>query len=239
MINRHPLNTNLSLHHTGSWHGYEVQLQHGPLVHEYLYRFKETLDWSLSEHPRTLAVRLDLRLPERHPFQLEFVMGRFISSLREQIKADVNRRRSEGKRVHDTAVRYIWVREQDSSDQPHFHVCLFFNKDTYRQLGSLPSAKGEGAAMPDPDVPRDSLADRPAKNLAERIVKAWSRAVGLGPDEGSGLVHFPYSCVYRVNVGSAGGEAGVAGLFSRISYLAKAKTKQYGMGIRHFGTSRR
>ncbi len=53
MINRHPLNTNLSLHHTGSWHGYEVQLQHGPLVHEYLYRFKETLDCSGLMNPDT------------------------------------------------------------------------------------------------------------------------------------------------------------------------------------------
>lgn len=57
-------------------------------------------------------------------------------------------------------------------------------------------------------------------------------------EQAVGLVHFPYNCAYRVNTGSIAAEGEVAGLFSRISYLAKAKTKQYGMGVRHFGASR-
>lgn len=235
---RHPLNPNLSLHHTGLWDGYEVQHQHGPLVEEYLCRIKQTLDFALLEHPRTFAVRVDLRLPRLHPYQQSGLMARFIGSLRAQVDADLLCRRREGKRVHDTAVRYVWTCEQKDSDQVHYHVCLFFNKDTYHQIGALPAGASDGAELVDPDVPRDLKARKRGKNLAERIVIAWGRALGMEMEQAVGLVHFPYNCTYRVNARSIAAEGEVAGLFSRISYLAKAKTKQYGMGVRHFGASR-
>nr|WP_275124505.1 inovirus-type Gp2 protein [Vibrio cholerae] len=34
-------------------------------------------------------------------------------------------------------LRYVWVREQLSSENPHYHVALFLNKDIYFCLGIL------------------------------------------------------------------------------------------------------
>lgn len=235
---RHQQNSNLSLHHIGPWQGYEVQLQHGPLVSEYLALIKQTMDLSLLEHPRMLAVRIDLRLPINYAFQHERLMSRFIQSLRAQVQADLDRRRSEGKRAHNTSVRYVWARELDTGHQPHYHVCLFFNKDAYRQVGLLSPGRVEGAAWVYPDAPQEPMGRKPARSLAERIRMAWASALGLRMEEALGLVHFPFNGVYRVNARSGCCEIEVAGLFNRLSYMAKAKTKQYGMRERHFGASR-
>ena len=37
---------------------------HGPLNMDYIERIEETITRALREHPRTMAVRVDLRLPD-------------------------------------------------------------------------------------------------------------------------------------------------------------------------------
>ena len=119
-----------------------LNLNHGPLNSSYLNRIVETLHCSLSEHPRTMAVRIDLRLPDitdpnssmdvdspSHFMAVDQkVISRFFASLQAQIKHDLNCKRIEGKRVHPCSVRYVWVRECSAEFKWHYHVVLLLNQ---------------------------------------------------------------------------------------------------------------
>lgn len=74
--------------------------------------------------------------------------------------------------------------------------------------------------------------------MAMRIMAAWISALGIPRDESVGLVHFPAKRVYRIDANSDGFFFQVSDLFKRLSYLAKADTKQYGDASKSFGCSR-
>lgn len=228
-------NTNLTLHHSGPWLGYDVQLQRGPLFIPYLERIHQTMMRTIDSQARTMAVRLDLALPANGYFRSGDVIERFIQSLRAQIDADMARRKREGRTAPGCRLEYVCVREQEASHQHHFHLGLFLNGDCYRGLGEMPN--GNGPVAFEPDVladPNAAIAD----SLAKRIVTAWARALGWSMEQTVGLVHFSEGGTYWIKRGSPVCDSQVAGLFNRLSYLAKESTKQFGHGGRNFRYSR-
>ena len=235
MRKRNIQNTNLTLHHSGPWQGYDVQLQRGPLFIPYLERIHETMTRAINSQGRTMAVRLDLSLPLDGYFRSGDVIGRFIQSLRAQIGADMARRKREGRTAPICRLEYVCAREQEGSYRHHFHVALFLNGDCYRGLGEMPVGRGGGSF--DPDVlmdPNSTTVD----SLAKRIVMAWARALGRSMEQTAGLVHFSDGGVYWIKRGSPLSDSQCAGLFNRLSYLAKESTKQFGHGGRNLRYSR-
>lgn len=235
MRKRNHDNTNLSLHHSGPWQGYDVQLQRGPLFIPYLERIHETMTRAIHSQPRTMAVRVDLALPVNGYYRRGDLIERFIQSLRAQLEAELMKRKRDGRAAPRCRLEYVCVREQGVSHQHHFHVCLFLNGDCYRGLGEMPRANGMGEF--DPDIPADPRIASPG-GLAKRIVAAWARALGWTMEQAVGLVHFPEGGVYRIKRHSAVCDSQIAGLFNRLSYLAKEDTKQFGDGFRNLRCSR-
>lgn len=235
MRKRNIQNTNLTLHHSGPWRGYDVQLQRGPLFIPYLERIHQTMMGAINSQGRTMAVRLDLSLPVDGYFRSGDLVGRFIQSLRAQIDADMARRKREGRTAPSWRLEYVCVREQEDSYRHHFHVGLFLNGDCYRGLGVLPGGRGGGSF--DPDIPVDRSAAT-ADSLAKRIVMAWARALGRSMEQAVGLVHFSEGGTYWIKRGSPLSDSQLAGLFNRLSYLAKESTKQFGHGGRNLRYSR-
>ena len=197
----------------------------------YLDKLLATINLSLLEHPRTYAIRVDLRLPDfdghhdclsrdeivsfnRNRINL---MKRFIESLNAKVKAQTRRMCREGKRARPCTVRYTWVRERDTALNDHYHVVLFFNKDRYYRSGDYSS---DGS-------------------LASMIIAAWSSALGCSVASSFRLVHFPKNHGYYLNEKSSEFSQQYSDLFYRISYLAKKRTKRYGEGSRCFGCSSR
>jgi len=237
MRKRHPENTNLTLHHSGPWNGYDVQLQRGPLFIPYLERIHQTMEREADRQARTMAVRVDLKLP-RHGYMRDGdLFGFFIQSLQAQIDADMDRRRREGRRGPACKVGYVCVKETADAFHHHYHLCLFLNGECYRGLGRMPEGRGAGAQDFDPDLPVDPAAGE-ADSLAKKIVLAWSRALGLSMEQALGLVHFCEGGVYWVRRGSMECDSQIAGLFNRLSYFAKEETKQFGYGSRNLRCSR-
>lgn len=200
------------------------------LNNTYLDRMDRTIENALNEHPRTLAVRVDLRLPlirfndeldrdlpNIYRYDRSNLITKFINSFKAKIKADLNRKYKNGKRVHPCTPRYIWCRERDTSINEHFHMLLLLNKDTYHRLGDYQS---EG-------------------NLSSMVNSAWASALGCFDDEVRHLVHFPDKGCYYINKNSDDYHQQLEDLFRRVSYLAKKRTKCYGEGYRNFGTSSR
>jgi len=215
-------NLNLTIHSDTHYHTMPIQLDHGVLIHQYLQRIDVTLQNAISEHPRTLAVRIDLRLPEMincpdYPCPYDnTVISKFIASLKAQVAADLKMKGNE-QRIHSCTIRYIWVRERDSSSNVHYHLVLLFNNDTYNHIGDITAIEG---------------------NLAARIKKAWASSLGMELWEVSGLVNFTENGLYRLNCNSPEYNKVYHALFERLSYFAKANTKHYGEGCHSFGSSR-
>lgn len=217
MKKRHPFNPNLHLHHRSLWNRIPVQVTKGPLVDEYLRRIDATFWAATNEHPRTLVIRVDLRLPQIGEYQSENFMSRFLASLKAQIKADLERKARKGGRVHPCQLRFVWAREQNSSPNPHFHLALFVNRDAYHCLGDFRADDG---------------------NMAARIKKATASALGIPVENAVGLAEFPDDGVYVLDANAHDFPFRRAAAFERVSYLAKAYSKYYGSRARHFGYSK-
>lgn len=230
---RHQFNSNLHLHHDTQWNNLPVLDKFLPLSENYLQRIHDTLSHCVSEYPRTCAIRFDLRFPEGWPPYDTKVISRFIDSLKEQIAADLARKHREGKRVSDTRLRYVWVKERDSALNWHYHVAIFINRDAYFTLGKIRSQLGFGWE----DFPHCVEAVT-GVNMADRIVRAWASALGCYPEEVYRAVHFPKNCVYKIDRNSLDYNDQFQEVFRRLSYFAKADTKHYDDGSNWFGCSR-
>lgn len=200
----------------GGFNDSPVQTQCGALNVSYLQQIDSTLQLAIKCHPRTLAVRVDLRFPISAQRTDDAVISRFCSSLKAQIQADLKAKARNGRRVHPCRLRYVWVREQDSAPLHHYHVLLLLNADTYHCLGSFKANTG---------------------NLASRIRSAWASALGIGVAEIGGSVHFPDNPIYRIDALSSNYPQSYGAVRYRASYMAKLATKNYGRHIRHIGCS--
>jgi hypothetical protein len=223
MNTRLKTNTNLTLFTGRYFQGMKVQTSHGPLVLSYLESMHLVMQNAVSDHKRTLAIRVDLRLPSSIncpdvPLAYDnSVISRFVESLKAQIKADQIKRRRLKKRSFPCSVKLIWVAERDSSMNNHYHIVILINNDCYDCLGDITADKG---------------------NMAARIKKAWASALGIELHQAAGLVHFTDNGVFRLDVNSPSFNDDYCNLFFAISYLAKAKTKHFGGGAKSFGCSR-
>lgn len=213
---------------------FNLNFNHGSLNGEYMGRIIETVNRSLFEHPRTMAVRIDLRLPyipepNNHmdadsPIHFHSVdrsiISRFFESLKAQIKHDQYSKTREGKRVHACSVRYVWVRECSMEHKWHYHILLLLNKDAYAHLGNLNVFDAQS-------------------NLISKIRKAWSSALNGDYERCAGLVHIPENPIYYLDANDPSNNHAYGSLIYRCSYMAKDDTKLYGDGYRCFGGSQR
>ncbi|HHX8289302.1 TPA: inovirus Gp2 family protein [Vibrio diabolicus] len=190
---------------------------------EYLSKIKSVFDRSLQEHPRTFVIRFDLHLPIQpdcvdtpNPYSSK-VISKFIDSIKAHVKADLMAKIRDGKRVHDCTIRYVWVKEKNMSQQPHYHVALFLNHDTYFTLGDYNNF---------------------GNNIISKIYSAWASALNIEWNLIANLVHIPCETpTYFVNVSSPSYLSDYSSVFYRLSYFAKLETKVFGTKEKNFGCS--
>ncbi|UNU29381.1 inovirus Gp2 family protein [Aeromonas hydrophila] len=190
----------------------------------YLQRCQDTIDLALATHPRLMAVRIDLHFPNKELATDTKAITRFIDSLKAKLKANLQRKKKEDpdKRVHDTSLFYIWVREVgEQSERAHYHLVLMLNKDTFCSLGNYQA----------------SLTDNPRPSLSVMVRQAWCSALKLDDMENHvSLVHFPKNPWYWIRAQERN-SVDYKGFLERVSYLAKDRTKIYNKEIRSFGCS--
>ncbi|ELQ3328404.1 TPA: inovirus Gp2 family protein [Pseudomonas aeruginosa] len=215
---RHPDNTNLHIHTGDLFEGLPVMVDKGPFLTEYLAALKRTVENALSQYPRLLAFRIDLRLPigidlPDYAYTNQ-VISRFIESFKAKIEHNRLKAREQHSYAHGCKVRYVWAREEGTRQRPHYHVLILLNRDAFYTVGKLQSANA---------------------NMISRLQEAWASALGLRLDQVAGLVEIPDNPTYRVDRGDTGA---LSGLFHRASYLCKVASKAYGNGQHGFGCSR-
>ncbi len=195
----------------------------------YLDRIILTMSKALKDYKRVHALRLDLRLPVsdseknilrrdeflNNTFDQKNIIKRFFESLKAKIKAQEKRMKASEKRVYPCHLRYVWCRERNKSNNDHYHLVLFFNKDRYFSSGY-----------------RDN-----EESLVRLIMDAWSSALGEYVDNADRLVQLVYKGTHYLDQNKYDFENKYPALFTRLSYFAKNRTKHYGEGKRCFGTS--
>jgi len=224
MNTRSKRNKNLTLTKSNRFRGLRVQTKCGPLCIEYLDKIYDTVEKALDEHPRTIAIRVDLRFPKFDKVEYEGrVITDFIRSLESQVKSEQYRKERERDRVHKCTIRYVWVKERNTALNEHYHLVLLFNKDRYNWLGKS-KEKGD--------------------TLLSKIIDAWARTIDVTYDQANGLVYISKDkddkpVLHRLNTNSDNFSEQLNNLFEHVSYLAKENTKIYGSRNKNFGASRR
>ncbi|MCU8163135.1 inovirus Gp2 family protein [Vibrio vulnificus] len=212
-----------------TYKGLEVLYPVSELNTHYLDRILLTMSKALKDYKRVHALRLDLRLPVsdseknilrrdeflNNTFDQKNIIKRFFESLKAKIKAQEKRMKASEKRVYPCHLRYVWCRERNKSNNDHYHLVLFFNKDRYFSSGY-----------------RDN-----EESLVRLIMDAWSSALGEYVDNADRLVQLVYKGTHYLDQNKYDFENKYQALFTRLSYFAKNRTKHYGEGKRCFGTS--
>lgn len=222
-MTRHPGNPNLHLYSEPMYdEKFPLMTRHAPFVKEYLDALFQTLTRAIKQHKRLMALRVDLIIPKAILAQMpeahqRLLITRFLESLKAQIEADRRRAKRNSRRAAECTLRYVWCREFSGMKRfgLHYHFLLLFNKDAYFTPGRV----GQGG-----------------DSLANRISKAWYRALGLEWNPSTPLIHLPRNGCYVVDGGFD--YKGAGRLFERASYLCKADTKLYGDHRHAFGCSR-
>ncbi|MFQ2508867.1 inovirus Gp2 family protein [Aeromonas caviae] len=191
---------------------------------DYLQRCQDTIDLALSRYPRLMAFRIDLHFPSDELAADTKAISRFIDSFKAKLNAHYKRKKkeAEGKRVHDTSLHYIWVREVGvKSERAHYHLVLMLNKDAFCSLGNY-QENVEGNKRP---------------TLSVMLRQAWCSALKLDVQQKhAALVHFPEKPWYWLRADERD-SATYRGFLTRVSYLAKDRTKVYSKEARSFGCS--
>ncbi|EGR2948396.1 inovirus Gp2 family protein, partial [Vibrio parahaemolyticus] len=209
--------------------GLEVLYPVSELNTHYLDRIILTMSKALKDYKRVHALRLDLRLPVsdsekdilrrdeifNNTFNQKNIIKRFFESLKAKIKAQEKRMKASEKRIYPCHLRYVWCRERNKSNNDHYHLVLFFNKDRYFSSGY-----------------RDN-----EESLVRLIMDAWSSALGEYVDNADRLVQLVYKGTHYLDQNKYDFENKYQALFTRLSYFAKNRTKHYDEGKRCFGTS--
>lgn len=216
---RNPNNTNLNLHHGGTYLNLPILEDKGPFNLEHLELLKQTLFRALGQNPRVFAMRFDLHFPLginlSHLMNDNAVVDHFIESLKAKIKWHRTKAKAKNPYAHDTVVRYFWTREVGQfGGRPHYHFIVFLNNDAYNSAGDFASPKA---------------------SMIRRFEESWALATGLCVEAVRGLVHIPDNPVYHIKRDDPDS---IAEFFRRASYLCKVSTKEYGQGIHTVGASR-
>ena len=207
--------------------GINLTSRENELLEDRVSKIYEVLTQATNCFPRTFAFRVDLRFPHGYKFGETFpYMKKFFGSLESQIAGELKRRKRRFRTVSEERLRYIWCKEIDKSENPHYHLVIFLNKDNFYSLGDFKR------------VIRDECK---CKHLYQMLLCAWSRVLGIELEEAHRVIYIPENADYKIR--SFEGEV-VAGnydfikLFNRSIYLAKARTQAIGAS-RSFGRSSR
>jgi hypothetical protein len=197
-----------------------IDQSQAPFNETYLQRMINVINNAITEHPRTLAIRVDLRLPDDECSVRQGLMSRFIESLDAKIEARYRSKQKQGKRIYPCHLRHAWVREVgEENRRSHYHVVLFVNKDTFSGLGRY---------------------DENGTGLASLIQAAWLSGLGLSnQSDYRTLVHFPENPLYYLDINAEDYRTIYDRLTFRVSYFAKERTKSYCSEERSFGCSQR
>lgn len=174
-----------------------------------MLKIQERVHHMVQRHSKTLIIRFDVRYPQHHPIPER---NDHISNLIRVLK--------EWYSVNNIESHYVWVREQNTSDTPHYHIMFLVNGSKIQH--------GSG--------------------LVHSAEKLWATILNMPWVEG--LIHYcdldqgrSWLMLERPPINSSTldqqyFQADIQNVLARLSYLAKTYTKGHApYRVREFGCS--
>jgi len=230
-MSRHRDYPNLKLIYGDEWRGLPLGKQ-APYGERYLEVNLNVMRSAIERHRRSFAVLFILRLPNGYNIPVNGLISRFTKSFKAQVRADLSARSNDSGRRLQSDVTFLWAREKGKSENYHFHVAIFLNRDVYNSIGNYKLQWCIGSY--DFFAPGRSRAG----SLHHRLTRAWATALGIVEVKGAGLVEYPENAQYHLDAHDIDFPFAFADLFGRLSYMAKIRTKDYRAGADCYGSSR-
>jgi hypothetical protein len=89
-------------------------------------QFDERLTYMTDKHNKVTFFRFDVRFPKDYPHNGK---NDDISDLLKRVKEPLTR--------HGNEMQYVWCREQNTSENPHYHVAMLVNGSHTRHAGGI------------------------------------------------------------------------------------------------------
>ncbi|MGY0834212.1 YagK/YfjJ domain-containing protein [Azospirillum argentinense] len=93
---------------------------------------EKRINHMIGKHNKVLFVRFDVRYPQGYPHN---GTNSDMSKLMKLLKEPYTERK--------VSMHYVWAREQDSSDAPHYHVAMMANGSRVQNPGEILNNAGE------------------------------------------------------------------------------------------------
>ena len=120
-------------------------------------KFDERLDYMTDKHSKVTFFRFDAHYPEGFPHD---GTNKDLSTLLKRVKEPLTKA---GNELH-----YVWCREQNTSENPHYHVAALVNGNhTQRVGGILQDASNKWKEIT--GSPKDGLIDHCGRFKGERV----------------------------------------------------------------------
>ena len=139
---------------------------------------------ALSTHPRVLAVRCTLTVPQDHgpnrgktSFRSqEDLLIQFIDEFKDELSSDQQRKRAQRQRTYGSEVFYLWRASQNMAGNMYYDLFIMVNKDEYHKISEYVGT-----------------------DLSAMIIRAWASVTRLSDIEAEECFSFSYSYKLRSN----------------------------------------
>jgi len=223
-LTRDKTNSKLKLYYKNYYQDFDVQqkAKYGPLIWNYLTATVDEILAAIESQPSILIFRADLRFPNFMPRGPMHDNNQVLTDFFRYFKREIKR----ASKAYKPFFRYVWARERDTSQKPHYHVLIMLNYNVFSSIGKMEANEY--------DV---YLRD----NLFHRMMRCWYRALGLFMTEPYGkLIHIgkdPKTKKLWVKKLKREKWEDINQAVYNASYLCKQHSKRFGEGVRLFGTS--
>ncbi|WP_316672968.1 inovirus-type Gp2 protein [uncultured Tolumonas sp.] len=175
---------------------------------------------ALSAHPRVLAIRCRLTVPQEHihtrkknSFQIqEKLLIQFIYEFKDELATDQRIKREQRRRTHGSDVFYFWRTNRNAAGNIYYDLFIMVNKDEYHKVS-----------------------DYEGTDLSAMIIRAWASVIRLSAKESYEYVFF--SKRYKLSSKRENFIGQLQCAFDRVCSMLQRNEPTHWSNVCHFGSS--
>ncbi len=175
---------------------------------------------ALNTHPRVLAVRCRLTVPQEHVHtrknpslrSQENLLIQFIDEFKDELSIDQRIKREQRQRIYGSDVFYLWRTNQNMAGNIYYDLFLMVNKDEYHKIS-----------------------DYAGTDLSAMIVRAWASVMQLSNKEAEEYYYF--LARYKLSSNRPNFIIQLKYAFETACLMVKRNGPIHWSSVNHFGSS--
>jgi hypothetical protein len=189
--------------------------------YSYIRCIKDTFFDALSTHPRVLAVRCRLTVPQGHVHtrenpsfrSQENLLIQFIDEFKDELSIDQQRKREQRQRTYGSDIFYLWRSNRNVAGNIYYDLFIMVNKDEYHKVS-----------------------DYEGTDLSAMIIRSWANVMWLSDKEAEEYVYFLVR--YKLSSNRPNFIIQVKYAFETACSMVKRNGPTHSSNVSYFGSSR-